>query len=195
MMFMNRLFGSVSKAARPRPEDRSPRRRRAQQFSLESLEERDLKSTTPIPGVSLSYGGLSINATQGGGNVATVESSGGNTIVTLNGQTVVYDDSDGPIWTVNYSADQHAQGGHDTFINNTNLTSTVAMYGGYNFVQGGTNWDSITVTEGNNTVITNGGGGIVRSYGGSGNDFSGASDASIYSSDFNPYYYSRFYYY
>jgi len=125
--------------------------------------------------------------------VAQVDSSGGNTIVTLNGQTEVFYPSDGPIFTVNYSGDQHVQGGHDTFINNTGLSSNVSMYGGSNVVMGGSGWDWVLVSGGNNTVNTRGGGGYVYAYGSSGDDLSNSSDASVYTFNWDPYPYSKLY--
>jgi hypothetical protein len=137
MQILNRLFGLDSNVSRPRREGGS-RRRFQPQFSVEGLEDRDLKSN--IPGVSLQYGYLSINATQASNNVASVSIDPSNQMVkvSLNGNSVEYNQSD-----VNTMCYTGSQGGGDTFTNDTSLTEVAYGYGGNNNFVGGTTYNIV----------------------------------------------------
>src|SRR3954467_13566791 len=86
MQFLNRLIGPASKPSRPRPEERSPRRRRAQ-FSLEALEGRELKSATNY------YGQLFIQSTQDSSETSIHKTDSGQVQVVSDGQTYDFDAS------------------------------------------------------------------------------------------------------
>ena len=193
MSLIGNLFRSPSKVNRVASRAHVARKNRAA-FGVESLEARELKSGD-IPGVSLMYGGISIQATRAGGNTALVENLDSSRIkVTLNENSVIFDQSQvGQIWSVTYSGDQKGQGGFDSFKNNTSLTSSVSMYGGHNTVIGGSGWDFVMVTQGNNYVETGAGGGIVYAFGGSGDQIKDDSDVWVSSYSYDPYYYARYY--
>src|SRR4051812_2254724 len=116
MQFLNRLFGLDSNVSRPRREGGS-RRRFQPQFSVEGLEERDLKT-----GITLSYGVLGITATQPSGNTASVSIDPSNQMlkVTLNDETVEFNQSD--VYTVNF---QGSNGGFDKYTNDTTLSGNI----------------------------------------------------------------------
>jgi len=139
MQFFSRIFGSDAKVSRVRPGDRSPRRRRAQ-FSLETLEDRDLKSD--IPGVSIQAGVLAITATQASQNTAVVSINPSNNMVnvSLNGNSEEINPAD--IWTISYNG---SQWGGDNFTNSTSFTNSVDVYGGNNQVTGGSSFNSIAL--------------------------------------------------
>jgi hypothetical protein len=143
-----------------------------------------------LPGIRLQYGGIVIEATQAGHNTASVDvRPGGKVQAMLNGSMVEF--AAGQAFAVSYYADQQRQGGHDSFTNNTGLTSLVAMYGGYNTVIGGNSWDFVLVTEDHNYVDTRGGGGMVYSLAGPNDQIVPESDVYVYSSSFDPYVYSK----
>jgi len=154
MQFFSRIFGSDAKVFRDRPGDHSPRRRRVQ-FSLETLEERDLK-TAIIPGVDLTNGMLTITATQYSGNSANVsiDPSNQNLKVTFNGNSVEYNPGEVYWGQVNYKG---GLGGYDTFTNDTNYSNIVTVFTGNNNVQGGIGFNSVTLWGDYNTYDSGGG--------------------------------------
>jgi hypothetical protein len=133
MQFFSRIFGSDAKVSRVRPGDRSPRRRRAQ-FSLETLEDRDLKSS-----ISTANGVLAITATEPSKAIVSIDQSNNMLKVSLNGNETEIDPGD--IWTISFDG---SWGGGDNFTNLTSFTDAVAMYGGNNHVVGGSSFNSIS---------------------------------------------------
>jgi len=100
-----------------------------------------------IPGVSLTYGNLSIKAPNPSGNVAAVSiAHDNNLLVTLNGQSEEF--SVTGIYNITYTGG--SQGG-DQFTNNTNLVSLEYGYGGNNTFTGGTNFNYVYFQGNNNT--------------------------------------------
>jgi hypothetical protein len=154
MQFFSRIFGSDAKVSRVRPGDRYPCRRRAQ-FTLETLEERDLKSSI-VPGVDLSDGVLTITATQYSGNSANVsiDPSNQNLKVTLNGNSVEYNPGEVYWGQVNYKG---GLGGYDTFTNDTSYSNIVTVFTGNNTVRGGTGFNSVTLWGDHNAYDSGGG--------------------------------------
>ena len=72
-----------------------------------------------------------MTATQASNNTAIVSTDpNGNVEVTLNGNSEVF--PAGTVWTISYTG---AQGGGDTFTNNTDLSEVTVMYGGGNHVR------------------------------------------------------------
>jgi hypothetical protein len=180
MQFLNRLMGVDSIVSRSRREDRAPRRRAAQ-FSLETLEDRDLKSD--IPGVTMQYGVIGITATQGSNNTASVTIDPSNQMVkvTLNGNSVEY--NPGAVWTVNYSG---SQGGSDTFINNTSLTETVYGYGGNNQFVGGGSWNVVYLYGDYNAFDSQGGASDVFAYNGPNDNIPAYNNVQVFASSYDP---------
>jgi hypothetical protein len=180
MQFLNRLFGVDSIVSRPRREDR-PHRRRAAQFSLETLEDRDLKSD--IPGVSMQYGIIGISATQGSNNAASVSIDPSNQMVkvSLNGQSVEYNQSD--VWSVNYNG---SLGGSDTFTNDTSLTETAYGQGGNNNFTGGSSFNLVYLYGDNNSFDARGTYSYVFAYNGPNDNIPAYNDVQVFASSYNP---------
>ena len=114
LRFLNQLIGLVSTASRGR-QQHCPASRGHARIELEMLEGRALMSG--IPGVSLSYGSLTIQAPAGSsGNVAAVsiDSSNGRVKVSLNGQSEEFRAS--AVGTITYVG---GAGGGDTFVDDT----------------------------------------------------------------------------
>jgi hypothetical protein len=180
MQFLNRLMGVDSMVSRSRREDRAPRRRAAQ-FSLETLEDRDLKSD--IPGVTMQYGVIGITATQGSNNAASVAIDPSNQMVkvTLNGNSVEYNQSD--VYTVNFAG---SQGGSDTFTNDTSLTEMAWGYGGSNQFQGGSSWNLVYLYGDSNTYDARGGASYVFAYNGPNDKIPAYNNVQVFASNYNP---------
>lgn len=159
-MILSRVFGANQKVTRARRADRSPLRRRAR-FTLETLEDRDLKSN--IPGVQDVYGGIMIKATQADHNVASVsiDPANQNVKVTLNGDSVEFDS--GEIWTLSYTG---SRGGWDSFTNDTSIPDVVSMQGGNNTMLGGSSWNYVNLYGDNNTFDARGGASDVFTFAG-----------------------------
>lgn len=181
MQFLSKFFGSEPKLARVRKGDRSRRRSRAV-ISVESLEGRKLLSGD-IAGVSLQHGTLTISATQPDHNTAQVaiDPANGNVQVTLNGQSTEFNRGD--IWTLNYTG---ADGGGDSFVNDTDLTSSVTMNGGNNTYLGGSVWNTVTLWGDSNTYDARNGASYVYTYNGSNNDVTPYGNVSVFNFSFNP---------
>lgn len=164
-------------------------------FSTPGAPEKEEEFEPSIPGVEVMVGGINIVATKPGGNSALVEYWGDRDIkVTLNGRSVLFRQAQvGQLWSVVYSGDQRGQQGGDRFENRTDLSSSVSMYGGHNTVIGGSGWDFVMVTQGDNYVETGEGGGMVYSFAGPTDQIKAGSDVSVHSYDYDPYYYARYY--
>ena len=124
---------------------RSAGNRRAS-VALESLETRGLMS---VPGVSLSYGNLLIQAPSGSsGNVAniSIDPANHNVQVSFNGKSEEFCRSS--VSNITYMG---GSGGHDTFTNNTNLVSLVLAFGSHDTVTGGTGYNYVYFYGGGNT--------------------------------------------
>jgi hypothetical protein len=159
VQFFSRVFGAASKTSRVRRADRSPRSRCAQ-IGVESLEARDLKSD--IPGVSNQAGVLVITATQDAHNTAIVSPArNGNVQVTVNGNSEMF--PAGALWTISYTG---AQGGENTFINNTGLSEVAVMNGGGNRVVSGSSWNLVELWGNYNSFNAQGGVSNVYCYNG-----------------------------
>jgi hypothetical protein len=186
MQFFSRVFGSHSTVSRSHQATRPSRPRHAR-FTLETLEDRDLKSNAPIAGVVDTYGGIMINATQASGNQVSVSmvNNGTQVEVSLNGQTVDYDASS--VWTIAYTG---SYGGGDTFKNNTAIPDMVYTFGGGNTVVGGSSWNYVLMYGNSNTDTYDAAGssGYVFTFGAT-NDQINTSDSSttIYTYAWNPY--------
>jgi hypothetical protein len=184
MQFFSRVFGSDSTVSRARQATRPSRPRRAQ-FTLETLEDRDLKSSAPIPGVVNTYGGIMINATQASHNQASVSlvQNGTQVEVSLNGQTVDYDASS--VWSISYTG---SYGGGDTFKNSTAIPDVVYTFGGGNTVVGGSSWNYALMYGNNDTYDAAGSSGQVFTFGASdGHINTSDSSTSVYAYSWNPY--------
>ena len=180
MQFFNRLFGFDSIVSRPRREARHHRRHQAT-FTLEGLEDRDLKSN--IPGVTMQYGVIGITATQGSGNSASVSIDHSNQMVkvSLNGQSVEYNQGD--VYTVNFSG---SQGGSDTFTNNTSLTELAYGNGGNNHFKGGSSWNMIYLYGDNNSFDARGTSSYVFAYNGPNDNIQSYNNVQVFASSYNP---------
>jgi hypothetical protein len=174
MQFLSRVFSATPKTSRVRQADRSPRRRRAQ-FSVESLEGRDLKSD--IPGVSDLGRVISISATQAAQNRASVEidPNNGNVQISLNGNSVEY--SRNAVWSVTFSG---GQGGGDVFRNDTNIPEVATGYGGNNQFLGGSSWNTVSFWGDNNSYDARGGASYVYTFG-SGDNIVPYNNVSVFS--------------
>jgi hypothetical protein len=178
MQFLNRLMGADPIVPRSRREDRAPRRRAAQ-FSLETLEDRDLKSD--IPGVSTQWGVLMIHATQDSNNVASVSTeSNGMLQVSLNGQSEEVNPAD--IWGISYIG---GQGGSDTFANNTNFNDTVIASGGNNHITGGGAYNLVYLSGDSNSYDARGGHAYVFAVNGPNDNITPYSTVTVFSSSFS----------
>jgi len=158
MQFFSRVFGAASKTSRVRRADRSPRSR-CSQIGVESLEGRNLMSG--IPGVCNLGGVLEITATLANHNKAIVSYQNGNLLVSLNRNSEVLPASS--VWTISYSG---AQGGGDTFRNNTGLSEVAVMRGGNNDVVGGSSWNLVELWGDYNSFNAQGGYSLVYCYNG-----------------------------
>ena len=148
------------------------------QIGVESLEGRDLKSD--IPGVSNQGGVLEITATQAAHNTAIVSTDqNGNVQVTLNGNSEVF--PAGTLWTISYTG---AQGGGDTFINNTSLSEVAVMNGGGNQVVGGSSLNLVELWGDYNSFNAQGGVSYVYCYNGP-NDNINTSNGYVNASSYN----------
>lgn len=164
MQFFSRVFGAASKTSRVHRADRSPRSRCAQ-IGVESLEGRDLKSSTLPSGVSILGGVLDMRATQANHNTAIVSpASNGNVQVTLNGDSTVIPAN--TVWTISYSGG--ARGG-DTFTNTTSLSEVTVMNGGDNQVVGGDSYNLAYLWGKQNSFYSSGGASEVFTYGSNNN--------------------------
>jgi hypothetical protein len=170
MQFFSRVSGSRAKMPRAR-------RRRAA-IGVEPLEGRKLLSAD-IPGVSLQSGALSIAATMADHNTARVaiDPANGMVEVTLNGRSVEYDR--GAIWSTGYTG---GQGGWDTFVNDTDLTATVTMYGGNNTGLGGSTWNTVKLWGDNNSYDARGGASYVFAYNGPNDRIAPYGDVTVFAS-------------
>jgi hypothetical protein len=137
MHFLSRVSGLVQEVSRPRQGHRSLVRR-GSPIALEMLETRNLMS---VPGVSLSYGNLSIIAPSGSsGNVAKVwiDSSTHNVDVSFNGKSESFTASS--VSNITYEG---GRGGGDTFTNDTSLVSLDYGFGSHNNFTGGTSYNYV----------------------------------------------------
>ena len=137
MHFLSRSTGLFQSTSGAREEYRSAGRRRLP-MTLETLETRNLMS---VPGVSLSYGNLSILAPSGSsGNVAKVwiDSSTHNVDVSFNGQSESFTASS--VSNITYEG---GSGGGDTFTNDTSLVSLDYGFGSHNNFTGGTSYNYV----------------------------------------------------
>ena len=145
MRFLSRIKGSVQETSRVGREPRSASRRRSA-IALETLETRSLMS---VPGVSLAFGNLSIQAPAGShGNVATVsiDSSNHDVKVSFNGQSEEF--SPKLVCSITYMG---GSGGKDTFTNNTSLVELAYGFGSGNNFTGGTSFNYVYFFGGGNT--------------------------------------------
>jgi len=151
---------------------------------VESLEGRELLSGN-IPGVSFSFGALTITGTQASHNSAqvSIDPSNGMVKVSLNGQAVEYNKSS--IWSMNYTG---GQGGWDSFINDTSLTETVTMYGGNNTSLGGSSWNSVNLWGDNNTYDARGAASYVFTYNGPNDKITPYSAVAVFASTYIKWY-------
>lgn len=102
-----------------------------------------------VPGVSLSYGNLLIQAPTGShGNVATVsiDSSNHDVKVSFNGQSEEFSPS--VVCNITYMG---GRGGKDTFTNDTSLVSLDYGFGSGNNFTGGTGYNYVYFYGGSNT--------------------------------------------
>jgi hypothetical protein len=181
MSLIGHLFRSPSKVSRVANGGHSARRNRAQ-FTLESLEARDLKSD--IPGVVNQYGMLSIQGTQPSGNQAhvSIDSGHNNDLrVDLNGQSVWFNASE--IWNISYNS---ASGGSDTFVNDTNINDTIVSNGNNNRFYGGGGYDSVYSYGDFTTIDTrDGSGGYIEAYNGPNNYVASHSNVYVYTASYD----------
>lgn len=153
MLFLNRLIGTASQAPRTRPEDRSQRRRRAQ-FSLETLEGRELKT------VANYYGQVLIQASQDYAETSIQKTENGTVEVVSDNESYVFDASE--VTSITYVG---SFGGGNTFINNTDYTTIVMTYTGNNNIQAGRGFNLLYLTGDNNNYHTDGYTSLVYTYG------------------------------
>ena len=116
MQFLTRIRASVQETFRTREQNRSARTRRSPSSALETLEDRSLLS---VPGVTVAYGNLTIQAPSGShGNVATVsiDPSNHDVKVWFNGQSEEFSPSS--VCNITYMG---GSGGGDKFTNKTSL--------------------------------------------------------------------------
>jgi hypothetical protein len=146
MRFLSRSSGFVQSTSRAQEQHRSARRRRRSPMALETLETRNLMS---VPGVSLSYGNLFIQAPTGSsGNVAkvSIDPTTQNVNVSFNGQTESFSASQ--VYNITYYG---GSGGGDTFENHTNLVSLDYGFGAGNNFSGSTSYNFVYFFGGGNT--------------------------------------------
>jgi hypothetical protein len=181
MQFLSRFLGSAPKPTPVRNGDRSRRRSRAM-IGVESLEGRELLSGD-IAGVSFQSGTLAISGTQADHNTAQVaiDSADGMVKVTLNGQSAEYNPSD--VWTLTYTG---AQGGWDSFTNDTDLTTSVILYGGNNTSLGGSVWNTVTLWGDNNTYDARHGASNVSIYNGNNNNIIAYDNVTVTNYNYDP---------
>ena len=93
-----------------------------------------------VPGISLSYGNLAIQAPKASGNVAKVwiDSSTHNVDVSFNGQSESFTASS--VSNITYKG---GSGGGDTFTNSTSLMSYEYGFGSHNNFTGGSNFNYV----------------------------------------------------
>jgi hypothetical protein len=145
MRFVSRSRGLFQSTSGAREEYRSAGRRRLP-MTLETLETRNLMS---VPGVSLSYGNLLIQAPTGSsGNVAkvSIDSATSNVNVSFNGQSESF--SAGQVANITYYG---GSGGGDTFENDTNLVSLDYGFGAGNNFSGSTSYNFVYFFGSGNT--------------------------------------------
>ena len=144
MRFLSRSSGLVQSTSRAQEEHRSARRRRSP-MALETLETRSLMS---VPGVSLSYGNLLIQAPSSSGNAAKVwiDPATRNVNVSVNGQSESFSASQ--VSNITYMG---GSGGGDTFENDTNLVSLDYGFGAGNNFIGGTSYNFVYFYGAGNT--------------------------------------------
>jgi hypothetical protein len=146
MRFLSRKSGLVRSTSRAQEEHRSARRSRRSPIALETLETRGLMS---VPGVSLSYGNLLIQAPTGSsGNVAkvSIDPATQNVNVSFNGQTESF--SAGQVANITYYG---GSGGGDKFENDTNLVSLDYGFGAGNNFSGSTSYNFVYFFGAGNT--------------------------------------------
>jgi len=132
-----------------------------------------------IPGVSNQGGVLVMTATQPSHNAAIVSTDpNGNVVATLNNNSEMF--PRGTIWTISYTG---AQGGGDTFTNNTNLSEVNVMNGGGNQVFGGTSYNLAYLWGNNNSFDSSGGGSEVFTYGSNNNINTKDAPVALYAYD------------
>lgn len=148
MRFLGRIIGAVSEGSRAR--HRRPTGGHRTRIGCETLEGRALLTavSTSIPGVSLTYGNLSITAPKSSGNVAevSIDPSTHNVKVSLNGQSEEFSASQ--VYNITYVG---GSGGGDTFTNDTNLVELAYGYGGHNDFTGGTSYNFVYLYGNDNT--------------------------------------------
>jgi ribosomal protein S14 len=137
MRFLGQIMGSVSASSRARQQRQSTGRRRSRiELGMDRLETRELLTSTNIPGVSLTYGNLLIQATKTSGNSAVVSIVNNNVQVAFNGYTQQFSQS--LVFNMTYVG---GSSGGDKFTNNTNIVSNEYGYGTGDQFTGGTGYN------------------------------------------------------
>jgi hypothetical protein len=174
MQFLSRLIGTAPQVSRTRTDDRPSRRRRAQ-FSLETLEDRDLKT-----GVSLAYGALQItDAGSGNKTEVSIDQSNGNLKVDYNGTSAEF--NSGSVWSISYDS---GQSGGNTFVNNSGYSDNIKAYGGGNTIVGSSSFNYVEM-HGDNNVYSAQGGSYVFAYGGPNNHIAASGNTYVWSYDYD----------
>jgi hypothetical protein len=115
----------------------------------------------PSGNITLSWGQIILNAPAAANNSAYVWYDGNNVDVRMDGEFAQFDRSQ--VYWVNYNG---SPGGGDHFQNDTSLNSSITVNNGNNTVLGGSSYNYVTLWGDHNTYDARGGASNVYAYGG-----------------------------